>query len=322
VLQGRRGELVRELGRRWDAVGVPAGVREEIVDEAICAVVMMRRQLVSERHLLGAFWVMVRVLLARYRQGRRDLRLGSRRRVPLDEIELAAEGLAAEEVVELAESAWRAADLMAQLSEIEARVVLVTATRGIGAKAAARELGLPVKDARAAARSACAQTTSQWQRHGRYHPESNRHPGKMLPALARRAIETYSDPGDLRPALGLELEPRWAKLARANIHHARHHGARQPARVIEGDAQNLPRLLAGHTRRTGAGGGVDLILTSPRRTPARSRMSPKTTSRADSARSAAMTPPTTAPTGPTSGTPAAALTSPRWPASTAPARPC
>ncbi|HWY90758.1 MAG TPA: hypothetical protein VNY31_08820 [Solirubrobacteraceae bacterium] len=154
VLQARRGELVRELARRWDAVGVPAGVREEIVDEAICAVVMMRRPLVSERHLLGAFWVMVRVLLARYRQGRRDLRLGSRRRVSLDEVELAAEGLAAEEVVELAESAWRAADLMAQLSEIEARVVLVKATRGIGAKAAARELGLPVKDARAAARSA------------------------------------------------------------------------------------------------------------------------------------------------------------------------
>jgi DNA-directed RNA polymerase specialized sigma24 family protein len=154
VLQGRRGELVRELGRRWDAVGVPAGVREEIVDEAICAVVMMRRPLVSERHLLGAFWVMVRALVARYRQGRRDLRVGSRRRVPLDEVEFAAEGLAAEEVVELADSAQRAADLMAQLSEIEARVVLVKATRGVGAKAAARGLGLPVKDARAAARSA------------------------------------------------------------------------------------------------------------------------------------------------------------------------
>ncbi len=154
MLQARRGELVRELARRWDAVGVPAGVREEIVDEAICAVVMMRRPLVSERHLLGAFWVMVRVLLARYRQGRRDLRLGSRRRVPLDEVKLAAEGLAPEEVVELADSAQRAADLMAQLSEIEARVVLVKATRGIGAKAAARDLGLPAKDARAAARSA------------------------------------------------------------------------------------------------------------------------------------------------------------------------
>ncbi len=154
MLQARRGELVRELGRRREAVGVPAGVREEIVDEAICAVVMMRRPLVSERHLLGAFWVMVRALVARYRQGRRDIRVGSRRRVPLDEVELAAEGLAPEEVVELADSAWRAADLMAQLSEIEARVVLVKATRGIGAKAAARELGLPVKDARAAARSA------------------------------------------------------------------------------------------------------------------------------------------------------------------------
>ena len=40
----------------------------------------------------------------------------------------------------------------------------------------------------------CAQRTSQWQRYGRYLAESNRHPGKMLPALARRAVETYSDP--------------------------------------------------------------------------------------------------------------------------------
>src|ERR1700685_2582764 len=43
----------------------------------------------------------------------------------------------------------------------------------------------------------CAQRTSQWQRHGRYLAESNRHPGKMLPALARRAVETYSDPRGL-----------------------------------------------------------------------------------------------------------------------------
>jgi DNA modification methylase len=42
-----------------------------------------------------------------------------------------------------------------------------------------------------------AQRTSQWQRHGRYVSESNRHPGKMLPALARHAVEAYSEPGDL-----------------------------------------------------------------------------------------------------------------------------
>lgn len=123
----------------------------------------------------------------------------------------------------------------------------------------------------------CAQTTSQWQRHGRYLPDSNRHPGKMLPALARRAIESYSDPGDLvldpmcgigttlvesihagRRAVGTELEPRWATLARANIEHAQHQGARSPAQVIEGDARHLPRLLA-----PTAYGRVDLILTSP-----------------------------------------------------------
>lgn len=85
----------------------------------------------------------------------------------------------------------------------------------------------------------CAQRTSQWQRYGRYLAESNRHPDKMLPALTRRAVETYSKPGalvvdpmcgidttlveaiDLGPrAIGVELEPRWAKLAAANIEHA------------------------------------------------------------------------------------------------------
>lgn len=123
----------------------------------------------------------------------------------------------------------------------------------------------------------CAQTTSQWQRHGRYLPESNRHPGKMLPALARRAIETYSDPGDLildpmcgigttlveaihtgRRAVGIELEPRWAKLARANIEHTHHHGANTNARVIEGDARHASKLLT-ETQQ----GQVNLIVTSP-----------------------------------------------------------
>lgn len=56
----------------------------------------------------------------------------------------------------------------------------------------------------------------------------------MLPALARRAVEAYSEPGDLvvdpmcgigttlveasdlgRRAVGVELEARWAKLASA-----------------------------------------------------------------------------------------------------------
>jgi modification methylase len=128
---------------------------------------------------------------------------------------------------------------------------------------------------------ACAQKTSQWQRHGRYLPQSNRHPGKMLPALARRAVEAYSDPGDLvldpmcgigttlveaihaeRRAFGVELEPRWAKLARANIEHAHRQGAGSPARVIEGDARCLPHLLAAHEPTT-LHGQVGLIVTSP-----------------------------------------------------------
>jgi modification methylase len=140
----------------------------------------------------------------------------------------------------------------------------------------------------------CAQRTSQWQRYGRYLAESNRHPGKMLPALARRAVETYSDPGGLvvdpmcgigttlveaidlgRRAIGVELEPRWAKLAAANIEHAHENPrTRALAQVVEGDARQLARVLTtqarrlvspeqGGTVRRMAYGVADLILTSP-----------------------------------------------------------
>jgi modification methylase len=118
----------------------------------------------------------------------------------------------------------------------------------------------------------------------------------MLPELARRAISTYSEPGDLvvdpmcgigttlveaihlgRDALGVELECRWASLATANLAHAREQGAQGRAAVLEGDARQLPRLLtrAHRTWRTRTGeqaaspvaqlgaGSADLIVTSP-----------------------------------------------------------
>ena len=116
----------------------------------------------------------------------------------------------------------------------------------------------------------------------------------MLPALARRAIETYSEPGALvvdpmcgigttlveaidlgRRAIGVELEPRWAKLAAANIEHAHEdRRTRSLAQVAEGDARELARVLSlraprllnaeqvSNVRRI-AVGAADLILTSP-----------------------------------------------------------
>ncbi len=116
----------------------------------------------------------------------------------------------------------------------------------------------------------------------------------MLPALARRAIETYSEPGALvvdpmcgigttlveaidlgRRAIGVELEPRWAKLAAANIEHAHEdRRIRSLAQVAEGDARELARVLSlrtprlltaehGSSVRRVALGAADLILTSP-----------------------------------------------------------
>lgn len=123
----------------------------------------------------------------------------------------------------------------------------------------------------------CAQRTSQWQREGRYLRSSNRHPAKMLPEIARRAIEFYSEPGDLvldpmcgiattlveaihlrRHAIGVEVEPRWAALAAANAQHARGQGATGQALMLTDDARRLDRGLLDQLA-----GKVKLILTSP-----------------------------------------------------------
>ena len=122
-----------------------------------------------------------------------------------------------------------------------------------------------------------AQQLAREQRRGRYLPESSAHPGKMLPALAREAIRRYSQPGELvldpmcgigttlveaihlnRHALGVELEPRWAALAAANILHAETQGADGTAIAIRGDARQLGRGLLDDYR-----GSCTLILTSP-----------------------------------------------------------
>ena len=91
ALQAQRGELLRALCA-GDARGVPEGVLEELVNEAICVVVMMRRPIVSEEHLMGAFWTAVRLLLRHHREGRHSLRVGSRTRVDFQAVAAALEG--------------------------------------------------------------------------------------------------------------------------------------------------------------------------------------------------------------------------------------
>lgn len=121
-----------------------------------------------------------------------------------------------------------------------------------------------------------AQQTSAVQRRGRYVPESMAHPAKMLPAIARAAIEAYTTVGDLvldpmcgigtslveaahlgRRSIGIEYEPRCAALARANLALAQCQGASGSGEVVTGDARRLDDL-AGSVR-----GQVGLVLTSP-----------------------------------------------------------
>jgi len=134
---------------------VPAGVREEIVDEAIGLVVMSRDPIRNEQHLLGAFWSSVGFLLAERRAGRHGLRVGSRKRVELDQVAVRApDGSEPFDLVALRERFAQAADWMTQLDPFERRVVALMAARGLGVKLAAQALGEPVKTVLAAARSA------------------------------------------------------------------------------------------------------------------------------------------------------------------------
>lgn len=52
ALQPRRAEL---LAKRGDARGLAAEVLEEVVNDVMCVVVMIRRPVRWEEHLLGAF---------------------------------------------------------------------------------------------------------------------------------------------------------------------------------------------------------------------------------------------------------------------------
>src|SRR5271166_6194423 len=154
-LHRRRAGLIGQLRRRSEARGVPAGAQEEIVDDAITAVVMAPRGVANEHHLIGAFWLAVDHRCRRHREGRDFTRLGSRQRVEFD---VAAQQAPASanpfDRLELRDRFARAADLMADLDPRERRVVSVMASNGVGPVSAARLLGLPLGEARSAARSA------------------------------------------------------------------------------------------------------------------------------------------------------------------------
>lgn len=126
-----------------------------------------------------------------------------------------------------------------------------------------------------------AQRSPAAQRRGRYVAGSTAHPARMLPDLAALAITYYTAPGDLvfdplagvgttlveaihagRHAIGVDYEPGWVALARANIAHARDQGGTGHADILEADATALPGALPPRVRRR-LRGRVTLVLTSP-----------------------------------------------------------
>jgi DNA-directed RNA polymerase specialized sigma24 family protein len=156
-LHRRRADLICQLRRRSESRGVPPAAQEEIVDDAITAVVMSPRGIANEHHLLGAFWLAVDHRCRRYREGRHFARLGSRVRVEFDTALAQATGSVNPfDRLELWDRLARAADLMADLSPREREVVAVMATYGVGPVPTARLLCAPLGEVRSAARSASA----------------------------------------------------------------------------------------------------------------------------------------------------------------------
>jgi tRNA G10 N-methylase Trm11 len=99
----------------------------------------------------------------------------------------------------------------------------------------------------------------------------------MLPALAAHAITIYTDPGEIvldpmcgagttlveavragRDAIGVDIEPAFTAIARANLDLADRDGATGHGQILTGDATRLNRLLPAN-----ALGQVSLVLTSP-----------------------------------------------------------
>jgi tRNA G10 N-methylase Trm11 len=121
------------------------------------------------------------------------------------------------------------------------------------------------------------QLCSRDQRRGRYTRASIAHPGKMLPAIAARAIATWSRPGEIvldpmagigttiveamhagRTGIGVEYESRWSRLAADNIALATQQGAIGVGQVWCGDSRQLTAFVPADIH-----GHVSLILTSP-----------------------------------------------------------
>ncbi len=155
ALKAKRAELRKRLDWRRDVAGMPAHVRDEIVDEAIGLVVMSSKPIRSEEHLQGAFWASIGYLLVEHRSGRRDLHVGSRRRVDFEPVaDVLSDDSEPFDLVAARERIATAADLMAQLDPFEQRVVAVMATHNLGVKRAAKAMGEPIKTVLAASRSA------------------------------------------------------------------------------------------------------------------------------------------------------------------------
>ncbi|GAA1115420.1 site-specific DNA-methyltransferase [Nocardiopsis exhalans] len=125
---------------------------------------------------------------------------------------------------------------------------------------------------------ATGQRQARQQRGNRYSRLSVEHPAKMLPEIARHAITTYTQPGDVvvdpmcgigttlveaahlgRRGVGIELEPKWASIARLNLETAIIQGATGEGQVHTGEgAETALRLGC-----SSLAGKVSLVLTSP-----------------------------------------------------------
>ncbi len=271
-LQRRRPALTAELSRRPAARCLSASTREEVVNDAMAAVVMESRPILNEEHLLGAFWKAADFRVRRCREGRHLAQLGSRDRVELDaSVEAVCAVDAVSEQVELVDRMRRAADWFAELDERERLVVSVMASREVGSVMASRLLGLSWAEVRSASRSArikldqvaaiAAAGRMCNYRYGAIAAEAAGGASEHEARAARAHLDSCSSCGVVYRGLRREMGPDWqrraaAALAPAPVAGVGHAGWLAKVSAWLSQRPSLPRGAGERTAEVAGGAGV------------------------------------------------------------------
>jgi hypothetical protein len=153
-LQRRKPAFERELARRQSAAGGPAWAREEILCDAITAVVIDGQPIKGEQHLHGAFWAAVDFRIRRYHKGGTSPAWAPAAAFPSTSTTSPRPRAICPAAARARRARTGRRGLTRRPRPLERQVIASMGAHDIGPQTTARLLGLPLGQVRAAARSA------------------------------------------------------------------------------------------------------------------------------------------------------------------------